>query len=64
MFVVDKKHTGKLQFTIGVFLLILIYLITNYQLIGQFLFNNVSEISHKTEMIAQSTPFLQNFMEC
>ena len=58
-----KKHTGKLQFTIGVFLLILIYLITNYQLIGQILFNNVSEISHKTEMIAQSTPFLQNFME-
>lgn len=56
-----KKSKDKYKFVCGTLLLAGVYLITNYQLIGQIVFQNTKDISHKTEIVANSAPFLDSF---
>ncbi|MBM6972177.1 hypothetical protein H6A17_14215, partial [Mordavella massiliensis] len=56
-----KKSKEKYKFASGTLLLAGVYLITNYQLIVQIVFQNTKDISHKTEIVANSAPFLDSF---
>lgn len=58
-----RKNKDRFKFAGGMFLLMGIYLVTNYQLIGQIVFQNTKDISHKTEMVANSSSFLSSFSD-
>lgn len=63
VFIVAALYTKKqvLTLIIGWSELLLIYLVTNHNLLAPYFNKSISFVSHRTEFVSSSTPFLQSY---